>query len=99
MRGERPDDPTIDPAFGRVGKQTIENTGALDTKRMETIDEEFLAAAKDFITRRQRAAGPWFCYFNSTRMHVFTHLKKASQGKTGLGIYPDVRPTATSASY
>ena len=83
------DDPTVDPAFGRVGKQTIENTGALDTKRMETIDEEFLAAAKDFINRQQKASKPWFCYFNSTRMHIFTHLKKASQGKTGLGIFPD----------
>src|SRR5437868_8319416 len=80
------DDATIDPAFGRVGKQTIENTGKLDTKRMETVDEEFLAAAKDFITRRQRANTPWFCYFNPTRMHIFTHLKKESQGKTGLGI-------------
>jgi arylsulfatase A-like enzyme len=83
------DDPTVDPAFGRVGKQVIENTGALDTKRMETIDEEFLAAAKDFITRQQQAGTPWFCYFNSTRMHIFTHLKKESDGKTGLGIYPD----------
>jgi arylsulfatase A-like enzyme len=83
------DDPTIDPAFGRVGKQVIENTGPLDSKRMETIDEEFLAGAKDFINRQQRAVTPWFCYFNTTRMHVFTHLKKASQGKTGLGLYPD----------
>ena len=56
---------------------------------METIDEEFLAAAKDFINRQQRASKPWFCYFNSTRMHVFTHLKKESEGKTGLGLYPD----------
>ena len=83
------DDPTVDPVFGRVGRQVIENTGALDTKRMETIDEEFLAGAKDFINRQQRAGTPWFCYFNSTRMHVFTHLKKESQGKTGLGLYPD----------
>ena len=83
------DDPTVDPAFGRVGKQVIENTGPLDTKRMETVDEEFLAAAKDFIGRQQQAGTPWFCYFNSTRMHVFTHLKQASQGKTGLGLYPD----------
>src|SRR3954454_19735518 len=58
------DDATVDPAFGRVGKQTIENTGALDTKRMATIDEEFLAAAKDFINRQQKASKPWFCYFN-----------------------------------
>jgi arylsulfatase A-like enzyme len=67
----------------------IENTGALDTKRMETIDTEFLAAAKDFINRQQAANKPWLCYFNSTRMHIFTHLKKESQGKTGLGVYPD----------
>ncbi|HKD85217.1 MAG TPA: arylsulfatase [Terriglobales bacterium] len=83
------DDTTVDPQFGRVGKQKIENTGALDTKRMETIDEEFLAAAKDFIQRQHKAGKPWFCYFNTTRMHVFTHLKKESQGKTGLGVYPD----------
>jgi arylsulfatase A-like enzyme len=83
------DDLTVDPVFGRVGKQVIENTGALDTKRMETIDEEFLAAAKDFINRQHSAGKPWFCYFNSTRMHVFTHLKAASQGKTGFGLYPD----------
>jgi arylsulfatase A-like enzyme len=83
------DDATVDSAFGRVGKQVIENTGALDTKRMETIDEEFLAAAKDFIQRENKAGKPWFCYFNTTRMHVFTHLKKESQGKTGLGVYPD----------
>ena len=71
------------------GGQTIENTGALTKKRMETVDEEFLAAAKDFITRNQKAGGPWFCYFNTTRMHVFTHLKAESQGVTGLGVYPD----------
>jgi arylsulfatase len=58
-------------------------------KRMETIDEEFLAGAKDFIKRSQAAGGPWFCYFNTTRMHVWTHLKAESQGKTGLGVYPD----------
>jgi arylsulfatase A-like enzyme len=83
------DDATVDPSFGRVGRQVIENTGPLDVKRMETVDEEFLAGAKDFITRKQQAGTPWFCYFNSTRMHIFTHLKKASDGKTGLGLYPD----------
>jgi hypothetical protein len=56
---------------------------------METVDEEFLAAALDFIDRQVKAGKPFFCYFNSTRMHVFTHLKPASQGKTGLGLYPD----------
>jgi arylsulfatase len=83
------DDPTEDPQFGRVGKQVIENTGPLDTKRMETVDEEFLAAALDFMERKTKEGAPWFCYFNTTRMHVFTHLKPSSQGKTGLGLYPD----------
>ncbi|MDR7099019.1 arylsulfatase A-like enzyme [Lysobacter niabensis] len=71
------------------GGQSIENTGALNSKRMETIDEEFLAGAKDFINRQNKAGTPWFCYFNSTRMHVFTHLKPESKGKTGFGMYPD----------
>src|SRR5689334_10176807 len=83
------DDTTVDPQFGKVGKQTIENTGPLTRKRMETIDEEFLAAALDFMDRKQAEGKPWFCYFNTTRMHVWTHLKAASAGKTGLGIYPD----------
>ncbi len=71
------------------GGQTIENTGPMPKERMETIDEEFLADAMDFIKRKHAEGGPWFCYFNSTRMHVFTHLKKESRGKTGLGLYPD----------
>jgi len=71
------------------GKQTIEDTGPLTRKRMETIDEEFLAAALDFMDRQHKASKPFFCYFNSTRMHIFTHLKKESDGKTGLGLYPD----------
>ncbi len=83
------DDATEDPAFGRVGKQVIENTGPMGKKRMETVDEEFLDAAKDFMTRKQAEGAPWFCYFNSTRMHVFTHLKPESVGKTGRGLYAD----------
>ena len=83
------DDKTVDPQFGKVGKQKIENTGPLTRKRMETVDEEFLDAALDFIDRKHKARTPWFCYFNPTRMHVFTHLKKSSRGKTGLGLYPD----------
>ena len=67
----------------------IEDTGPLNTKRMETIDEEFLVAAKDFIDRQAKADKPFFCWFNSTRMHIFTHLKKDSVGKTGKGIHAD----------
>jgi len=67
----------------------IEDTGPLTRKRMETVDEEFLAAALDFMDRQHKAGKPFFCYFNSTRMHVWTHLKPESQGKTGHGLYPD----------
>jgi arylsulfatase len=83
------DDPTVDPQFGRVGKQRIENTGPLTVKRMETIDDEFTDAATAWMEKQAKAGKPFFCYYNSTRMHIFTHLKKESQGKTGLGIYPD----------
>jgi arylsulfatase A-like enzyme len=83
------DDATVDETFGRVGKQVIENTGPLDTKRMETVDEEFLGAALDFMERKTKEGAPWFCYMNTTRMHIWTHLKPESKGKTGLGTYPD----------
>ncbi len=83
------DDPTEDPRFGRVGKQKIEDTGPLTRKRMETVDEEFLVAAMDFVDRQHKAGKPFFCWFNSTRMHIHTHLKEASQGKTGLGLEAD----------
>jgi arylsulfatase len=83
------DDPTEDPRFGRVGKQKIQDTGALTNKRQETVDEEFLAAAMAFIDKNSKAGTPFFCWFNSTRMHIYTHLKPESQGKTGLGLEAD----------
>jgi len=67
----------------------IEDTGPLTSKRMETVDEEFLGAAKKFIDKSAKANKPFFVWFNSTRMHVFTHLKPASLGKTGKGIEAD----------
>ena len=71
------------------GSQKIENTGPLNTKRMETVDEEFLDGALKFIDKAVSDDKPFFVWWNSTRMHIFTHLKKESVGKTGLGIYPD----------
>ena len=71
------------------GTQKIENTGPLTIERMKTVDEEFLAGALDFIDRNAKDNKPFFCWFNSTRMHIFTHLKKESEGVTGLGVYPD----------
>ncbi|HEX6851398.1 MAG TPA: arylsulfatase [Candidatus Polarisedimenticolaceae bacterium] len=67
----------------------ITDTGPLTIKRMETIDEEVNAKAIDFMERAKKADKPFFLWWNSTRMHIFTHLKKESEGKTGLGVYPD----------
>lgn len=82
-------DATAEKRWGVVGKQTIEDTGPLTKKRMETVDEEFSAGALDFIERQAKADQPFFCWMNTTRMHVWTHLKEASRGVTGLGVYPD----------
>ena len=82
-------DATVDPVFGPVGKQRIENTGPLTTKRMETVNDEFTNAALDFIDRSVKSGKPFFAWVNSTRMHIFTHLKPESVGHTGLGTYPD----------
>jgi arylsulfatase A-like enzyme len=83
------DDATVDPRFGKVGRQTVEDTGPLNRKRMETVDEEVTAAALKFMDKAHKDGKPFFVWWNSTRMHVFTHLKPASVGKTGLGIYAD----------
>jgi arylsulfatase A-like enzyme len=83
------DDPTDDPRFGKVGKQKLEDTGPLTKKRMETIDEEVTTHALAFMERAKKADKPFFLWWNSSRMHVNTHLKKESDGKTGLGIYAD----------
>jgi arylsulfatase len=78
------DDPTEQPRWGRIGKQTIEDTGPLTRKRMETIDDETSAAAIDFIQRQVRANTPFFCWYNSTRMHLFTHVRPEHRDKPGL---------------
>ncbi len=83
------DTPSDDPRFGKWGKQNCEDTGPLDKQRMETVDEEFLKATLDFIDRANGQKKPFFAWFNSTRMHIWTRLKPKSQGKTGLGLYPD----------
>jgi arylsulfatase len=71
------------------GTQKIESTGPLGKKRMETIDEEVTAATLDYLQKRKNDGKPFFLWWNATRMHVHTHLKPESEGKTGLGIYPD----------
>jgi arylsulfatase len=67
----------------------IEDTGPLTRERMETVDQEFHAAAMDFIDRAHAADRPFFVWYNATRMHVWTRLKEESVGRTGIGLYPD----------
>jgi arylsulfatase len=90
-----PKDPEFRKKFGPRGvihsfaDGRVEDTGPLTRKRMETIDEEVHKVAMDFIDRTVQSGKPFFVWYNSTRMHVWTHLKEASYGKTGIGIYPD----------
>jgi arylsulfatase len=69
------DDPTTDERFGRVGKQVIKDTGPLDPKRMETVDDEFNDRAIAFMERAVKAGEPFFVWHNPTRMHIYTHLR------------------------
>ena len=71
------------------GGQTIENTGPLTKKRMETVDDETLVAAKEFLERSVRGSTPTFVWWNATRMHFRTHVKEANRGKSGQDEYSD----------
>ena len=71
------------------GTQKIEDTGPLNIKRMETVDEETLAAAKEFIQRQVKAGKPFFTWWNATRMHFRTHVKAANRGISGQDEYSD----------
>jgi arylsulfatase A-like enzyme len=82
------DDATEQARWGRVGKQKIEDTGPLTKKRMETCDDEFAAAAKNFIERQHESGTPFFCWLNFTHMHLKTHTKPSSIGQAG----PDQSP-------
>lgn len=68
---------------------TIEDTGPMTKKRMETADDEFTNAAIAFIDKAHKAGKPFFVWLSATRMHVWTHLKEESEGVTGIGLYPD----------
>jgi len=68
------DDPTVQPRWGKVGKQTIKDEGTLYPERMETVDDEILARALAFVDKAKKDAKPFFLWLNPTRMHVVTHL-------------------------
>jgi len=65
------------------GTQTIENTGPLTKKRMETVDDETSEAAIAWIREQHAAGKPWFCWWNGTRMHFRTHVKEEHIGLSG----------------
>lgn len=77
------DDETVDPRFGKVGKQTIKDTGPLNRKRMETIDDDIAERSADFIKRQAKADKPLFLWVCFTHMHARTHVKPASKGQAG----------------
>jgi len=77
------DDPTVDPRFGRVGKQVIKDTGPLTKERMITIDDDIANRSVDFIQRQQKAGKPFFVWVNFTHMHLRTHTKPESIGQSG----------------
>jgi arylsulfatase len=77
------DNPKIEPRWGRIGRQRIQDTGPLTRKRMETCDDDFVAAASDFIKRQQKAGTPFFVWLNTTHMHLYTHTKRSSLGQAG----------------
>ena len=90
-RATAKDDETVDPRFGKVGKQTIKDTGPLTRKRMETIDDDIANRAVDFIQRQAKADKPFFVWVNFTHMHFRTYVKTESKGQSGrwLGEYAD----------
>jgi arylsulfatase len=83
------DDGTLDPRFGRVGKQTIEDRGTLGAKRQETFDDEVLAASVDWLRRAKKAGKPFFLWFSPVAMHNQIHVPKEYLGRSGHSAYAD----------
>ena len=77
------DDPTVDPRFGKIGKQICKDTGPLTKTRMVTIDDDIADRAVDFIQRQNKAGKPVFVWVNFTHMHFRTHTKPESLGQSG----------------
>ena len=90
-----PRDPSFVKKFGPRGvihsyaDGRTEDTGPLTRKRMETIDDEVMNESLNFIDKAHKDGKPFFVWWNATRMHIFTHLKPESDGKTGLGVFAD----------
>jgi arylsulfatase A-like enzyme len=83
------DDTSVDPRFGKVGRQHIEDRGPLGAKRQETFDDEVLDVTNDWLKRTQKAGKPFFLWFNPTRMHQQIHISPEWLGKSGHSRYAD----------
>jgi arylsulfatase len=85
------DDPTVEPRWGKVGKQRIQDAGTLYPDRMETVDDEILDHSFKFIDNAKAEGKPFFLYLNPTRMHVVTHLSEKYESmrtaENGWGVY------------
>ena len=73
-RATATDDATVDPRWGKVGKQTVKDEGPLYPERMETVDDEILARSLAFVDKATKDGKPFFLWLNPTRMHIVTHL-------------------------
>lgn len=73
------DDPSVDPRFGKVGKQIIKDTGPLNSKRMETVDDEFMARSVKFMEESVKAGKPFFIWHAPSRMHIYTYVRPEYQ--------------------
>lgn len=83
------DDPVVDPRFGKVGKQTIKDTGPITRERMKTVEDELVTRSLDFMERSVKAGKPFFLWHNTSRMHVWTRLSPKWENKSGYGLYAD----------
>jgi arylsulfatase len=88
-RASDKDDETVDPRFGKVGRQSIEDRGTLGAKRQETFDDEVLAASLDWLKRTKKSGKPFFLWFTPVAMHQQVHVPPEFVGKSGHGVYAD----------
>jgi len=81
-------DETVEPRWGKVGKQKFKDTGKLDVERIKSFNDECLDASLDFIERQAKADKPFFVWHNTTRMHAYTEIKDEIRGQAGLWQSP-----------
>ena len=92
-----PKDPEFRKKYGPRGvlhtsrrwRAEVEDTGPLTRTRMDTIDDEVHHASRNSSPRTAKEDKPFFVWYNTTRMHMWTHLKESAEGSTGIGLYPD----------